>query len=114
MQTAFQYAGIGGWVRMLETFLMTALIAFLFFLVSGSPLLWLYFEVLSWNLSVDPETVTVILTLSMVFLIYLGLFLLIPILVLGAGLQYFSLKETHEATQLLSQIKQFEEGKYVA
>ncbi len=113
VQTAFKYASIGGWVRMLETFLMTALIAFLFFLVSGSPLLWLYLEVLSWNLSVDPETVTVILTLSVVFLIYLGLFLLIPILVLGAGLQYFSLKETHEATQLLSQIKQFEEGKYV-
>lgn len=114
VQTAFQYAGIGGWIRMLETFLMTALITFLFFLITGSPLLWLYFEVMSWNVPLDPETVTVLLTLSMVFLIYLGLFLLVPIMVLGAGLQYFSLKETNEATQLLSQIKHFEEGKYVA
>lgn len=48
----------------------------------------------------------------MVFLIYLGLYLLIPLLVLGAGLQYFSLREVNEGTQLLSHIKQFEEGKY--
>lgn len=114
VQFAFQYAGIGGWIRMLETFFMTALITFLFFLITGSPLLWLYFEVMSWHVPLDPETVTVLLTLSMVFLIYLGLFLLVPIMVLGTGLQYFSLKETNEATQLLSQIKQFEEGKYVA
>lgn len=68
---------------------------------------------MSWNLPFDPETVSVILTLSMVFLIYLGLYLLLPLLVLGAGLQYFSLKEVNEGNQLLSQIKQFEEGKYV-
>lgn len=109
---SIQYMRNGSWVRMIETFLMSSLITLLFFLITGSPLLWLYFEVMSWNLPFDPETVSVILTLSMVFLIYLGLYLLLPLLVLGAGLQYFSLKEVNEGNQLLSQIKQFEEGKY--
>ena len=109
---SIRYLRSGGWVRMIETYLMTALITFLFFLITGSPLLWLYFEVMSWNLPFKPETVSTILTLSMVFLIYLGLYLLIPLLVLGAGLQYFSLREVNEGTQLLSHIKQFEEGKY--
>ena len=109
---SIQYMRNGSWVRMIETFLMSSLITLLFFLITGSPLLWLYFEVMSWNLPFDPETVSVILTLSMVFLIYLGLYLLLPLLVLGAGLQYFSLKEVNEGNQLLTQIKQFEEGKY--
>ena len=109
---ALKYMGAGGWLRMLETFLMTALISLLFFLISGSQLLWLYFEVMSWNIPAEPETVSTILTLSMVFMIYLGLFLLVPIIIIGAGIQYFSLKEIHDATQLNSEITLFEEGKY--
>jgi len=106
-----RYLGSGGWLRILETFLMTIVISFVFFLITGSPILWMYADVMTWNLPFSPEATTTILSGLIVFTLYLGMYLLIPLLVLSAGLQYFSLRETHEAYYLMEQVKKVTQEK---
>lgn len=99
--------------RLFSLYLILMLLSFIFFLVLNSPILWMYFEVIQWNILegvVDPY---VVYMGFVCFIMLLGLTLTFPILVIGTALQYFNLREITSAHYLKQEIASFHPG-YVA
>lgn len=88
------------------SYLILMVLSFIFFLLLNSPILWLYFEVLKWNIidtMIDPYTIYM---LFVCLIMILGLLLTLPILLIGSAIQYYNLREIREAHFLLHDIKQ--------
>jgi hypothetical protein len=92
-------------------FFMLALLGLIFFLLIDSPLLYIYFDILNWNLSINREVMREIILLLMVFTSFLAINLIVPILITGISLVYFSLLEIKEANWLREKVKSIVERK---
>jgi len=86
-------------------FFMLAFLCMIFFFMVDSPLVYLYFEVLNWNLNLDRAAAKEIIMLLMVFSSFLVINLVLPILIAGNSLVYFSLIEIESAHWLREKLK---------
>lgn len=92
------------WFRLIGLSLMiTAFSGLLMFLVN-SPLSYFYFEILNDNLVLEEATVDKILTSAFAFSWILVIHLTLPLLLIGNGLLYYSIREMKEAVTLKQRI----------
>lgn len=87
-------------------FVLLLNIVIIFFLLS-SPLTELFFEFLGWNLPFDETLISSINLFASVFINQFTFLLLLPVLLIGTGLCYFTLKEIKEAPSLMNEINNF-------
>ncbi len=106
LKRTFSLSG-DGLGKFLGLYLMLAFVGMVYFLLIDSPLVYFYFEILNWNLSIDSETAQQLFVVLMIFTSIAAFQLLIPILCAGKGILYFSLKEIKEADGLKERIKIF-------
>jgi uncharacterized membrane protein SpoIIM required for sporulation len=101
---AFSY-GFQGFGRTYGLYLICLLVAFLFMAVLTSPFLtWKIFEIINWNLLLDEAGYVKFFIGFFTFLGMAGLGLLMPVMMIGFGIQYHSLKEIYEANHLKERI----------
>jgi hypothetical protein len=94
--------------RLLGTYFMCSLISFILFFLAASPLLGLYLDVMTWNLSTSAENTSALMGIALNFVVILTLMLMIiPIISLGISFLYFSLKEIKEAPYLEALVDKF-------
>jgi uncharacterized membrane protein SpoIIM required for sporulation len=86
-------------------FIMLALIGVIYFFMIDSPLIYFYFEIINWNLSMERETIKEIILMLMVFTSFFAVNLILPMVLIGNGLVYFSLVEIDEAHDLNERIE---------
>ncbi len=92
-------------------FLLLSLVAYIYFLIFNSPLVYIYYEALNINLRLSSENSTRLFIALIIFTGVFALQLLAPLFGLGKGLLYFSLKEIKEASALNENIKKFGQKK---
>ena len=94
------------------SFLLGALSFVLFALLSSS-LLWLYFDVITWNVVLEENVMirvqTILATFTSVFLVGL----ISAMFLQGMAVLYYTLLEIHEAPGLLAKVSQIGEGKRI-
>ncbi len=86
------------------TFMSGALISVLLLFIIDAPFTWFYVDVLQWNLHVDYETRRMIAKLSLVFINFAALGLVLPLIIYGQMLEYFSAREVTEAEDLSDRV----------
>ena len=79
--------------------------------VTSPWLTWRFFEIITWNIKLDAEEYQKFFLGFFTFLGISGLSLLMPVMVMGYGIQYHTLKEINEATNLKERIKHIGERK---
>lgn len=103
----------GTYGNMIGLYFLLLCVSILFYLLMDTSLLWLYFDFISWNLSLEEEMLdqlgAVLLTFSSVVIINL----LFAMLVYGGGLLYFSLLEIKDAPSLFDKIKLIGKGRRI-
>lgn len=91
--------------RILGLSLMLDLAFCIFFFLLNSPVVWLSFEVLQWNFITSYGLYQMLYFGFLALAISFSLFLGISLVVLGLGVQYFTLVEIQEARHLKAQIQ---------
>ncbi len=86
-------------------FIMLGVIGVIYFFMVDSPFIWFYFEIINWNLSLNPETIRKIIVWALIFTSYLGINLIFPMILTGNSIVYFSLLEMNEANGLKDKIQ---------
>ena len=91
--------------NMLVSYLTFLFIGFLFFIIIFSPFIYMYFEVVSWNLPFSPELSTAIMSgiFSTIILIFIAMS--IGLIAIGFGVYSYSAKEVMTAEGLMAKIK---------
>jgi uncharacterized membrane protein SpoIIM required for sporulation len=90
--------------KFIGLFYLLLLLCTLFFFVLASPLLYIYFELLSWNFRLTMQSYHSLLLGFMAACSILVLGLVLPLLMSGMSLLYYSLNEIRFATHLRSKI----------
>jgi hypothetical protein len=93
------------------TFLSLCLVSLLLLFLVDSPFTWLYIDVLQWNIAAADEVKAIVAFLSLLFINQWALFTLIPLIIYGQALEYFSAVEAKEATELSERVVQIGEKK---
>lgn len=88
------------------TFAAGTLISILLLFIVDTPFTWFYVDVLQWNIHADYETRMEIALLSLVFINHLALGLVLPLIVYGQLLEYFSAREATDAEDLAERVTQ--------
>ncbi|MFN2423463.1 MAG: hypothetical protein ABR572_06785, partial [Cryomorphaceae bacterium] len=88
------------------TFFTLALISVLILFLIDSPLTWFYLDVAQWNLDADDDTKMRLALLSLLFVNQLGIGTVIPLIIYGQVLEYFSAKESKDASGLNESVGQ--------
>lgn len=88
------------YLRIMGLFLIMAFVDFILYFFLDSPVIWLFVEVFQWNVVLKQETVNQLYTFIMRFVTLFSIHLLLPLALIGFGLQYFSLKEIKSAAYL--------------
>jgi uncharacterized membrane protein SpoIIM required for sporulation len=88
-------------------FIMLIFVSFIYYFLFSSPLVYIYFEAISWSVYMSTETSKQVLILMMTFTSILGLSLVSVIWFSGIGLFYFSAREIKEAHYLKQKILNF-------
>ena len=91
--------------KALGFFLIILLSAILFFFLINSPLISLYSQILKWNLSISAEYLQSYDILLAIFMTYFSFFLVLPLLVFGNFLEYFTLLEIDEGNGFIKKIR---------
>lgn len=86
------------------TFLSGALVSVLLLFIIDAPFTWFYVDILQWNIHVDFETRTMIALLSLVFINFAALGIVLPLIIYGQMLEYFSAREVTEAEDLADRV----------
>lgn len=92
------------WINFIGLALILSLLGSIYFFIFNSPFLFFYFEVITWNLSVEPETLTKLFQVFMTFVSMSAIGLVVPIVIAGIGFKFHSLLEINEASELVSRI----------
>jgi uncharacterized membrane protein SpoIIM required for sporulation len=101
---AFSY-GFGSFGRTYGLYLISILVAFLFMAVVSSPFItWRIFEIINWNMDLNGEAYGKFFTGFFTFLGIGGLCLVMPVMLIGFGILYHTLKEINEADNLKKRI----------
>lgn len=88
-------------------FIMLSFVSIIYYFLVSSPLVYIYFEAISWSVYMSSETSKQVLILMMTFTSILALNLVSVIWFAGIGLFYFSIKEIKEANYLKQKILSF-------
>jgi uncharacterized membrane protein SpoIIM required for sporulation len=91
------------WGMYMILFVTAALFLFILF----SPLWYLYYQFLNWNLLLSEDTQTFIQTFIPCFMSVIGLSFITFFILNGIFIKYFSIKELSEANSLTEKIQQF-------
>jgi uncharacterized membrane protein SpoIIM required for sporulation len=91
--------------KALGFFLMALISATCFFLLIDSPLLGLYKQILTWNISMEESTMRSIDIFLSFFFPYFTAFIVMPLIIFGNFLEYFTLVEISEGNGLLKKIR---------
>ncbi len=94
----------GNWFNLLGLALILSLLGSIYFFVFNSPFLFFYFEIITWNLNVSPETLSKIFQIFITFLSLFAMGIVVPIVLIGIGLKFHSLLEINEAAELKQRI----------
>lgn len=92
------------WINFIGLSLILSLLGSIYFFIFNSPFLFFYFEVITWNLNVEPETLTKLFQVFMTFVSMSAIGLVVPIVIAGIGFKFHSLLEINEANELVSRI----------
>lgn len=95
----------GQYGQVLGLCILLGALGLVFFNIMNSSLLWLYFEVITWNLSLDQETLTRIQTIMATFTSVFIMSLIGAMYLKGIALQYYTLLEIQEAPDLMQKIE---------
>lgn len=96
----------GGYWRGLALLSLLSLLGVTFMGLLDTGISWFFFQLLSWLVSFDQETMNEITVISLTFLNIYFVHLIFIMLVAGFALEYYSLREIMEAPFLKEQIKQ--------
>ncbi|HUM47661.1 MAG TPA: hypothetical protein PLD84_12090, partial [Chitinophagales bacterium] len=91
--------------RVIGLFLILLLVSFIIYFFIDSPVIWLFVEVFKWNVMLEQETVNLIYDFILRFITLFSIHLILPISFTGFALQYFSLKEINDASNLKQRIE---------
>ena len=94
----------GNWFNLLGLALILSLLGSIYFFVFNSPFLFFYFEIITWNLNVAPETLSKIFQIFITFVSLFTMGMVVPIVLIGIGLKFHSLVEINEAAELKQRI----------
>ncbi|MGE0635592.1 MAG: stage II sporulation protein M [Bacteroidia bacterium] len=94
----------GNWLNLLGLALILSLLGSIYFFVFNSPFLFFYFEIITWNLNVAPETLSKIFQIFITFISLFTMGMVVPIVLIGIGLKFHSLLEINEANELKQRI----------
>jgi len=86
------------------TFSTLALIAVLLIFLIDSPFTWFYVEIIQWNIEADAYIKQQLAMLSLLFINQLGLAMVIPLILSGQIMEYFSAVEAREAEELSERV----------
>jgi uncharacterized membrane protein SpoIIM required for sporulation len=86
------------------SFISVALISFLILVLLSSPFTWFYLEIIQWNIDADSEMKEKVALLTLIFIDYLGLGLVLPLLLFSQLLEYHSALEAKNATSLAGRV----------
>lgn len=92
------------WLNLLGLALILSLLGSIYFFVFNSPFLFFYFEVLTWNLNVAPETLSKLFQVFITFISLFAMGIVVPIVLIGIGFKFHSLVEINEAAELKQRI----------
>ncbi|MCG3166465.1 MAG: hypothetical protein POELPBGB_02244 [Bacteroidia bacterium] len=92
------------WFNLFGLALILSLLGSIYFFVFNSPFLFFYFEIITWNLNVAPETLSKIFQIFITFVSMFAMGIVVPIVLIGIGLKFHSLLEINEAAELKQRI----------
>ena len=87
------------------SYTLLTLIVLMVILLINSPFIWLYAEVLQWNIDGDAAFKKHLMELSLLFINQLALGVVLPLLLAGQLLEYFSAVEAKEAGDLRTRVE---------
>lgn len=96
----------GNYGQVIGLFSITTAIGILFYSVMDTFLLGFYFEMLSWNFSLEQETLNDLIYILLTFTSLIIICFIFTLFIIGSGLLYHSLVETKEAISLKKRIQQ--------
>ena len=103
----------GNFGRMLGLFVILFLIGLLFYNFMDSGLLWFYLDVIGWNFAFDEEGMNWLLSIMVAFSSVFFINLIFSIMIIGIGIQYFTLWEIEDAPSLKEKIKFIGSGRRI-
>ncbi|MEO6168559.1 MAG: stage II sporulation protein M [Chitinophagales bacterium] len=92
-------------LRISGLFFILLLVSFIIYFFIDSPVIWLFVEVFKWNILLEQETVNLVYDFLLRFITFFSIHLLLPVSFVGFGLQYFSLQEIKDASNLKQRIE---------
>ncbi len=99
--------------RMFSLFSSLLMIGLFFYSFVDSFLFWFYIEVISWNLSLEQETLDQLVIVLLTFSRVLVICLVYSMMAIGIGLIYYTLLEIKEAPDLKERIKKIGQGRRI-
>lgn len=99
--------------RALGVFFILACIGMLFFSIMDTTVLWFYFEMIGWNLSLTQDNLNDLLVVLFAFTSVFVLSLIVPLVFMSIGLLYYTLLEINEAPSLWKRIQTIGTGKRI-
>jgi hypothetical protein len=95
----------GSYLRMIGLLVMLALVSFILLFFLNSPILWLLVSIMNWNIILEQESMNHLYVFLLRFFTLFFINLVLPLSLIGFALQYFSLKEINDATNLRQRIQ---------
>jgi hypothetical protein len=86
-------------------FLVTILFSILYYFIIDAPIIIFYSWIFSWNLSAEGETMSMINLFLNYLISFFLITIIIPIILIGNFLEYFTLKEIFESNGLIKKIR---------
>lgn len=91
--------------RALGVFFILACVGVLFFSIMDTTVLWFYFEMIGWNMSMEQDRMDNFLVILFAFTSVFVLSMILPLVFKSTGLLYYTLLEIKEAPSLREKIK---------
>ncbi len=92
------------WLNFFGLALIISLLGSIFFFIFNSPFLFFYFEIITWNLNLESETLNKIFQVFMTLVSLFAIGVAVPLVLIGIGFKYHSLVEINEAAELKQRI----------
>ncbi len=95
----------GNFGILIGLYILLVLIGILFYAFIDTVLLWFFFDMIGWNLSLEQTAMDKVLSMLLAFTSIFFISLVYVIMAIGGGLAYFTLLEIEEAPSLKERIK---------
>ncbi|MFN3405281.1 MAG: stage II sporulation protein M [Cytophagaceae bacterium] len=102
-------SGQSSYWKLVWLMLIIIVTSFFYFLLLDSPITFLLFEAVNWNIDLDDDGRRTLYKLIYSFISYFALNMALPLFTLGISFAYFSILESKEAVNLKERINKFGE-----